>query len=83
VTANGFRVVRVFPSPDDAQTLVMIAPLSLPNLPRLSTRDAAAAVRTLAAMGVACAHGGSLPGYTPEQARLVRELCAKLGPFVQ
>ena len=81
--ADGFRLVRVLPSPDDAQTLVMVAPLSLPNLPRLSTRDVAAAARMLAAMGVARVQVGSLPGYTLEQARLIRALCAKLRPLVQ
>jgi O-antigen biosynthesis protein len=75
------RVIRVYPTPDDAQTLVMhpVADLALPNLPRLATRDVAAARRTLADMGVARAHFESSHGYTPEQSRFIRELCETLG----
>jgi O-antigen biosynthesis protein len=81
VAQDGVRVVSVRPSGDDPQTLVMspVADLALPNLPRLPTRDVAAAVRTLAGIGVARAHIGSTLGYTPEQSRFVQELCAKLG----
>jgi O-antigen biosynthesis protein len=80
VAEDGVRVVRVCPLPDDAQTLVMhpVADLALPNLPRLATRDVAAAVRTLADMGVARAEIDSGHGYTPEQSRFMRELCGAL-----
>ena len=55
-----------------------LADLTLPNLPRLSTRDVPSALRTLAGIGVADARIDTLLGYTPEQAGFVRELCGKL-----
>jgi O-antigen biosynthesis protein len=78
--ADGVRVVQLSPSSDDPQTLRMnpVADLTLPNLPRLSTRDVPAALRTLAGVGVAHARIDTLLGYTPEQAKFARELCGKL-----
>jgi hypothetical protein len=81
LTENGFRVVRVRPSHDDTENLVMVpvADLALPNLPGLPTQSVAAAVHALADMGVARARIDSLRGYTPEQSMFVREICRKLG----
>jgi GT2 family glycosyltransferase len=78
--ADGVRIVQVSTSPDDPQTLRMspLADLTLPNLPHLSTRDVPAALRTLAGIGVAHARIDTLQGYTPEQAKFVRELYGKL-----
>jgi O-antigen biosynthesis protein len=80
VAQDSVRVVHVHPLPDDAQTFGMtVADLLLPNLPRLATRDVAAAVQTLARIGVARTQIDSMRSYAPEQSRFVRELCAKLG----
>jgi hypothetical protein len=78
---DGGRVVRVAPSPNTAETLVMRpdADLVLPNLPGIPIRDAAPALRMIAGLGIARARIGSLAGYTEDQARFARDICAKLG----
>jgi hypothetical protein len=78
---DGFRIVRVCPSPSDAHALVIdpAADLVLPNLPRLTTEDPAAATLTLRRIGAARAQIGSLRGYSPAQASFAHALCDSIG----
>jgi hypothetical protein len=55
------------------------ADLLMPNLPLLPAQDGAAAMHTVAAMGIADAIIDSVAGYTSGQARLAHEICDKLG----
>jgi hypothetical protein len=71
----------VCPWPGDARALVINpgADLALPNLPRLSAEDPAAATLALRRIGAARAQIGSLRGYSPAQASFAHALCESIG----
>jgi GT2 family glycosyltransferase len=78
---DGFRIVRVCPSPGDTHALVInpAAELVLPNLPRLTAEDPASAMLALRHIGAARAQIGSLRGYSPAQASFAHALCDRIG----
>lgn len=71
------RVLRVRPSSDGAEPMVIEPPagLVLPNLPLLQTNDVAGALRVVTGFGAVGARVGSLRGYTPGQASFARTVC--------